>query len=220
MTLEQVKGYLHKQTVGFTLSKAFLIVSNIVTLIVSMLFIAGGGYIISNGQDDITGLTNGLGVGTIIVGIIQALFSFIGLVGAAQEKTVLLKTFVAIYALILIAEIVIGSIAYAERNELNLEPSWNTLANNPIHNSTILMIEQNFQCCGYKDINLNAVPSNCYQVYGYSVPCQQALTHSIDESLEFIGGAGLITGLLQVLLLMVAVVVIKGINKKKNYRSF
>ncbi|KAJ3273573.1 hypothetical protein HDV01_004340 [Terramyces sp. JEL0728] len=186
--------------------------------IVSLLFIAGGGYIISN-DEDITGLTFGLGVGTIVVGILQAVVSFIGLVGAAQEKTVLLKTFVAIYVLILIVEVVIGSVAYAERNELNLEPSWNKLANSQ-NNSTILMIEQQFQCCGFKNITLNAVPANCHQVYGYNVPCQQALTTAIDQSLNFIGGVGLITALLQITLLAVAVVVIKGVHKKNDYRSF
>ena len=46
----------------------------------------GGGYIISNGSGDITGLTDGVATASIVIGAIVSIISFLGCFGAANEK--------------------------------------------------------------------------------------------------------------------------------------
>ncbi|KAJ3306695.1 hypothetical protein HDV03_004326 [Kappamyces sp. JEL0829] len=181
----------------------------------------GGGYIISNGSDDITGLTHGVASASIAIGAIVSIISFLGCFGAANEKGLLLKTYFALLVVLIILEVSVGAAAYAKRNEIpaQLDDAWIYLAQDPVHNSTLLGIEKQFNCCGFSSTVNYAIPTNCEDVYGFHISCQAKLEQSIEGSLNTIGGGGLAIGLIELVGLVFSVIMFRKISRKENAQS-
>jgi hypothetical protein len=81
----------------------------------------GGGYIISNGTEDIIGLSSGIAAASIAIGAIVSIISFLGCFGAANEKGSLLKTYFLLLIILVILEIAVGAAAYAKSDEVPID---------------------------------------------------------------------------------------------------
>ena len=92
--------------------------------------IAVGGIITANTIFDLAELKSGIAAATISIGVIISLISFLGCFGAVNEKGILLKTYFAILAILVVLEIGVGIAAYVQRDQLDqkIGDTWATIA--------------------------------------------------------------------------------------------
>ncbi|KAI8895059.1 Tetraspanin family-domain-containing protein [Globomyces pollinis-pini] len=206
---------------SFVFVKNLLLCINFLSMLAGIIMIAGGGYIVSNNTNDIVGLSSGIAAASIAIGLIVSVVSFLGCFGAANEKGMLLKTYFFFLIILIILEVSVGIAAYAQRDNIDpvLEAAWIEEASNP-NNSQLIRIENLFQCCGYKDSNHYAVPSNCAALYPFYVSgCRKEMTSFFASSLSTIGGAGLVIGMIEIIGLIFSIIMFKKIAQKENAQS-
>jgi hypothetical protein len=76
-----------------------------------------------------------------------------------------------------------------------------------------------FKCCGFSSTTNYAVPPNCVAVYDFKNSCQVALEQQIMNSLNTIGGSGLVIGLIELVGLIFSVIMFRKISRKENAQS-
>ena len=185
-----------------------------------LILIAGGGYITSNSTIDIVGLSGSIAAASIVIGVIISIVSFLGCFGAANEKGMLLKTYFALLVILVILEISVGIAAYGRRDTIPqlAGEAWATTAKGN-NNGTLVQIESLLQCCGYASVTDYAVPENCAQTLGFTVPCKDKLKESLQGSLNSIGGAGIAIGVIEIVGLIFSVIMFRKIAQKENAQN-
>ncbi|KAJ3309822.1 hypothetical protein HDV04_005601 [Boothiomyces sp. JEL0838] len=214
-------------TTSFVFAKNLMLVINFLSMLAGLILIGGGGYIISNNTTDIVGLSSGIASAAIAIGVIVSIVSFLGCFGAANEKGMLLKTYFVLLIILVILEVSIGAAAYAQRDEISgvLETSWVLEVERNPNSTEINNIERLFQCCGYSSPLDHAVPVDCVARYNFAgttaftVGCKDQLQQSLFNSLNTIGGAGIVIGLIEFVGLIFSAVLFRKIAAKENAQS-
>lgn len=110
-------------------------------------------------------------IAMVCLGCFVLLISLFGCLGALRENTCLLKTYFATVLVLLIAQIVVGILAYVYRNKVRdmVSDNWNRLYQNSTDRSlqdAVNQMQSSFQCCGLNNytewLNANlSIPSSC-----------------------------------------------------------
>ncbi|KAI9193688.1 Tetraspanin family-domain-containing protein [Polychytrium aggregatum] len=202
---------------GFMLVKNILLLINFLSMLAGIILICGGCYIQTQApSDDLIGISSGIAVAAIVIGLIVSVVSFLGCFGAANEKGLLLKTYFAILILLIILELGVGIAGYTQRNGVVplLETNWYQQVQN--NNTLILTVEKSFGCCGFHNVTDSPLPTNCAAAYGYTQGCFSSLRDALQGSLSTIGGAGIVIGVIELVGLVFSVFLFIRIAAKEQ----
>lgn len=152
----------------------------------------------------------------IVGGAIVMLIGFIGCFGAmCQNKCLLMTFFVMLFLIlgVLVAGVILFA-AFPDTVEANFKPAFEKVfdewVKNPAANGTIVLIQENLNCCGingevdYTSEN-KTIPASCKDNNGdvYSTGCVKAFRNKFNDILKdapwIIGGIGI--GVLALLLI-------------------
>ncbi|XP_077446508.1 tetraspanin-13b [Stigmatopora argus] len=170
--------------VGFTCSKHSLCALNILYVMVSLLMIgiaAWGKWF---------GLVSSFQVvgGVIGVGVFLFFVALAGLIGAMKHHQVLLFFYMIILFMVFIVQFSVSSACLAinkEQQDHLLEVGWNN------SQSTQKDVEKSLNCCGFRQVDLNATcDATCFPNHS-CLPCADKIQEHADEVLRFAGGTGL-----------------------------
>ncbi|CAG8570480.1 15340_t:CDS:2 [Acaulospora colombiana] len=126
---------------------------------------------------------------------------WIGCYGAADEKIGFLKVYVVLLFLLMVSQIVVGSFAFAYRQDVDyiLDKSWSKAF---LEEPQLLRdVEDYFQCCGF-----NSTKDRVVQPCRYYNPCHEMMKDSLRYSLQTIGIVGVVLGAMELLCLLLAVI--------------
>ncbi|KAK7488844.1 hypothetical protein BaRGS_00019979 [Batillaria attramentaria] len=169
----------------------------------------------------------------IAAGIIIFVVAFIGFCGAWMESQCMLIMFFTVIFIIFAMEIAVGIVGFIYRDDIDEElgtqlreglkeekrwPTWDT-------------IQTEFKCCGVGNATdwyaafdgAQQVPDSCCSYEGcgqrpqlaFGVPgCYQKVLDELDENFYALGVAGIVLGVLQILLLVMTMVLICTIRRK------
>ncbi|KAI9336652.1 Tetraspanin family-domain-containing protein [Zopfochytrium polystomum] len=195
---------------GFMIVKNLLLFINFLALLAGILLLAAGAYlqVSAPSTGDLIHLSTTIAAGSLGVGIVVVVVSFLGCFGAANEKGMLLKTYFGLLCALVVLELGVGGAAYAKRDAVVnvcfvadlVERQWEKLIadNTTASTNTILKIEHTFQCCGYRTPTTLSVPAtDCPLALGYPNPCFSVLQDALRGSLSVIGGAGVGLGVVE-----------------------
>ncbi|KAI9361680.1 Tetraspanin family-domain-containing protein [Zopfochytrium polystomum] len=189
---------------GFMIVKNLLLFINFLALLAGILLIAAGAYlqVSAPSTGDLIHLSTTIAAGSLGVGIVVVVVSFLGCFGAANEKGMMLKTYFGLLCALVVLELGVGGAAYVKRDAVAdlVERQWEKLIadNTTASTNTILQIEHTFQCCGYRTPTTLSVPAtDCPLTLGYPNPCYSVLLDALRSSLSLIGGAGVGLGVVE-----------------------
>ncbi|KAJ3325277.1 Leukocyte surface antigen cd53 [Blyttiomyces sp. JEL0837] len=203
---------------GYMFVKNLLLFINFLSLLAGLILIGGGAFIQANQGDDLIELSSTIAAGSIAVGCIVTIVSFLGCFGAANEKGMLLKTYFGLLLALVVLELGVGIAAYAKRDAVEslLQNAWMKAYNTNTTSSlnSIMEVEKTFQCCGYHKIDEYAVPNDCAVVLGWPRPCYTSVKEALQNSLSTIGGAGVALGVIEFIGLVFSVLLFVKIAQK------
>ncbi|KAJ3114143.1 Leukocyte surface antigen cd53, partial [Nowakowskiella sp. JEL0407] len=186
-----------------------------------IILISGGGYLQSNTtSEDVINLSSPIAIAAIVIGLIITLVSFLGCFGAANEKGLLLKSYFVLLIVLIILEISVGIAAYVKKEEIPtlLEKGWTTsYRTSP---KGIFVVEKMFECCGFHNTTHLAIPPDCPDQYPtWTQSCFEVVTLSLQNSLNTIGGAGIILGVFELAGLIFSLVLFQRIAKRDQQKN-
>lgn len=180
----------------------FVIGVNILSAIAGIGLIGLGIY--SWTQINVTLASSATPITLIITGILVFIVSCFGLFGAISESRKILKIYFAILAILVVAQLAITITAFTSRHgvENTLNSAWQLAYEK--HPRIIRDIEQEFSCCGFKNVTDRAIPKKQFDscitnpYFGFETPCFEELKEAYIEKENFIGGVGTILALIQI----------------------
>lgn len=113
-----------------------------VTQIAGLIFLGGGGYIISNEYIDLAGFSSGIANASVILGLVVTLIAFLGIAGATNQSRLLLRFYFGLVLLLVLLQFSIGVGTFVKRDEIPfvMKQKWiNAAIGNG--NQTIISIE-------------------------------------------------------------------------------
>jgi len=99
-----------------------------------------------------------------------------------------------------------------ENAEITLDEAWQKAYDN--HPSIIRDIEDEYSCCGFKNVEDRAVPKRSPDAcvnspwFGYDRPCLDSLSHSYKSHQTILGVWGIVLAIIQILALISAYILI------------
>ncbi|KAK9707685.1 hypothetical protein K7432_010037 [Basidiobolus ranarum] len=150
----------------------------------------------------------------IATGAFVFVLSFVGGTGAFLEsRKTLLLYFVPLAALVT-TQIVLAIVAYSNRHNVDgyLDKAWQKAYDH--HPKAIRDIEEQYNCCGYRDVLDRAYPKNkkdsCISspFYGYDQACYDALSAAVVEHQGSLASTGIALVVVQLLGLITAFLLI------------
>lgn len=171
---------------GYCCYKFWAVLYAIFYFIVGLLLLAIGSWVISL-KDDYSSINDVLSspsILAVIVGLFMILTALIGLIGAAQERLLLLRIFLGVIIIVFILQVIIGIIAFVYREETigvigkQMEFAVEQYTESDEMKRAVNTVQQKFECCGRRgpsDWDLNdkyncanqtlelscSVPSSC-----------------------------------------------------------
>ncbi|KAI9140147.1 Tetraspanin family-domain-containing protein [Paraphysoderma sedebokerense] len=141
----------------------------------------------------------------VVLGLFVLAVAFFGICGAANESPIFLKVYFSLISILIIAELIIGTIAFTHVGDLDyyLEKSWKT-AYDPKQSqqTTIVTVQNYFKCCGFKSTTDMAIPENCSELKGFTKSCFEIIDTSFTNSLEGLGIGVITLGIIELLCLL------------------
>ena len=203
---------------GVMLVKHILMIITGLSFLSGIFLIGGGSYLLAK-SNLATVSVNSLAGGAVVIGLFIVITSFLGCLGTAKNKGVLLKTYLICLSVLIICELGVGISAYQLGTSNNiqntLENTWRQLyASDPVKN--IKPIQDQFRCCGYLNKTDAAVPGNCAVITRNDMPCMFALLHMLQSNVRIIGGAGVGLAILQILCLLFSVFLFIKLSKGES----
>lgn len=198
----------------------FVIGVNILTAIAGIGLIGLGIY--SGSQINVTLASKATPITLIITGVLVFAVSCVGLFGAITENRKILKMYFTTLAILVVAQLAFTITAFTSRHgvENTLESAWQLAYEK--HPRIIRDIEQEFSCCGFKNITDRAIPkkkldsciTNPY--FGYDTPCFEELKEAYIENENIIGGVGAILALIQISALIFTFILINHLPNDRE----
>lgn len=180
---------------GFVFIKNILVFVNFLAMLGGVLMMAYGIQILYSRGDMF--LMGSVATTGIILGVLTAFVSFLGCCGATNEKGILLKIYFALLMVLVVLQIVAGSVAAATKVSSLSDNVWTTMYNK--NDSSILSVEYRFQCCGFTSVTDRAVPSNCVSELGFTVSCYNTIMYTLKSNVGSLAAAALTLGLVQLM---------------------
>ncbi|XP_061123285.1 tetraspanin-13b isoform X2 [Syngnathus typhle] len=126
--------------------------------------------------------------GVIGVGVFLFFVALAGLIGAVKHHQVLLFFYMIVLFMVFIVQFSVSSACLAinkEQQDHLLEVGWNN------SRSTQKDVEKTLNCCGFRQVDLNATcRAACFPNHS-CLPCADKIQEHADEVLRFVGGTGL-----------------------------
>jgi len=193
--------------------RILLMILNFLFLLSGVLLIALGSYALTQYVEGIS--ETNLTIGLIVLGCLITVVSLFGCCGASTENRGLLKAYFTFVFLFMIAQIVIGILAYVYRSDISQYASdnWTNLSSTGKQD-----IEKAFKCCGWANTTDRADPADCSTnaEYSFEVGCEQAVIDSINNNLYVIGATAISIGVLELLVAIFACCLIQRIPTKEE----
>jgi hypothetical protein len=182
--------------------KLFVIVLNVVTALAGLSLIVFGIYALY--RSELVLYSKSIPVTMIISGSLVFLISFVGCFGAEMEHRTTLMTYFGAFLLIVLAQVIVTIYAFSNTDKIDdtLDNAWQRAYEH--RPKAIRTIEDEFSCCGYRNIYDRAVPNNCSQSpsYGYETSCYTQLMEAYKNNQTTIGVVGGLLGFLQIVALL------------------
>jgi len=182
--------------------KLFVIVLNIIAALAGLALVAFG--IFALYRSELVLYTKSIPVTLIISGLIVFLISFVGCFGAEMEDKRVLMVYFGAFLLVVLAQVIVTIYAFSNTDKLDdtLDKAWERSYDH--HPKAIRTIEDEFSCCGYRNLYDRAVPANCTKSpsYGYETSCYTQLMEAYRNNQTTIGVVGGLLGFLQVVALL------------------
>jgi len=151
-------------------------------------------------------------VAIIILGIFVFLVSITGCCGAFAENKPILIVYFVILSILVIGQVTIMIVILVDRanTEITLDQAWQKAYDS--RPSIIRDIEDEYSCCGLKNITDRAIPKGspeaCHNIFGYNRPCLDSLSHSYKKHRMTLGIWSFILAIIQILALISAYILI------------
>ncbi|CAG8548186.1 7187_t:CDS:2 [Ambispora leptoticha] len=222
-------NYLRQNTVQISVSAArtFVILTNTLTLLVGLILGSIGIYGLYS--PDVRLYSSAIPLATIIIGLLVFIISIIGCCGAVWENRPVLTSYFVILLVLVILQVIAAVLALSDSHNVEsvLDKAWQAAYDS--HPKLIRDIEDEYSCCGFKDVLDRAVPkrtpSACVDSswFGYDIPCYDSLYRSYKHHQTTLGVWGIILAIVQFLALGFAYILITCLPKdselEREYRS-
>ncbi|KAI9190334.1 hypothetical protein H9P43_001770 [Blastocladiella emersonii ATCC 22665] len=172
---------------------------NVLSLVSSVGFFAVGIYGYSDSS--VVGIvSSSLPLACIILGIIVALISLIGVFSVANESALFIRVYFALLLLLILAEIIIGGVAFSHKDnvELYLTQAWTNAYKTD--KSTIARLQGFFGCCGFRTVDDMAVRDKCMTM----VPCYTKVKQQFLTGLNTMATVAVTLGVIELFCLLAA----------------
>jgi len=182
--------------------KLFVIVLNILTALAGLALVVFGIYALY--RSELVLYSKSVPVTLIVSGSIVFLISFVGCFGAEMEHRKTLMTYFGALLVVVLAQVIVTIYAFSNTDKIDntVDKAWQRAYDH--RPKAIRTIEDEFSCCGYRNVYDRAVPNNCSESpsYGYDVSCYTQLTEAYRHNQTTIGVVGGLLGFLQILALL------------------
>ncbi|KAG9304089.1 hypothetical protein G9A89_005999 [Geosiphon pyriformis] len=207
--------------------RTFVILTNTLTLIAGLILVGIGIYGIAS--PDVRLYSNIIPLATIIVGVLVFLISIVGCCGAVWENRTVLKGYFIILLILVLLQLIVVIISLIDTQNIEsiLNKGWQTAYDK--HPKVIRDIEDEYSCCGFKDVHDRAIPKRSPEActespwFGYKTSCYQSLYDSYKRHQTALGIWGIILAVIQVLALVFAFILIRRLpddeERERDYRS-
>jgi len=200
------KGAANETT--FRSMKFFVVLLNIITAFVGLALVIFGIYAFY--RSEFVLYSKAIPTTMVIVGLLVFLISFVGCLGAEMENRPMLMVNFSVLLVLVLAQAITTIFTFSNTDKVDesLEQAWQrAYLNRP---KLIRRIEDEYSCCGYRNIYDHAVPDNCASnpYYGYEVSCFTQLLDAYRSNQTSIGVAGAVIGIVQIVALLAALAMI------------
>jgi len=182
--------------------KLFVIVLNILTALAGLALVVFGIYALY--RSELVLYSKSVPVTLIVSGSIVFLISFVGCFGAEMENRTTLMAYFGAFLLVVLAQVIVTIYAFSNTDKIDdtIDKAWQRAYDH--RPKLIRTIEDEFSCCGYRNIYDRAVPNNCTSSpsYGYDVSCYTQLMDAYRNNQTNIGVVGGLLGFLQIVALL------------------
>jgi hypothetical protein len=192
----------------FRSMKFFVVIFNIITALVGLALVIFGIYAFYRSELALYSKT--IPTTMVIIGILVFLVSFVGCLGAEMENRPMLMLNFSILLVLVLAQAITTIFTFSNTDKVDesLEQAWmRAYMHRP---KLIRRIEDEYSCCGYRNIYDHAVPDNCSAnpYYGYEVSCFTQLLGAYKSNQTSIGVVGALIGIVQIVALLAALAMI------------
>jgi len=192
----------------FRSMKFFVVILNIITAFVGLALVIFGIYAFY--RSEFVLYSKAIPTTMIIIGLFVFLVSFVGCLGAEMENRPMLMANFSILLVLVLAQAITAIFTFSNTDKVDesVEQAWLRAYLN--HPKLIRRIEDEYSCCGYRNIYDHAVPDNCSSnpFYGYEVSCFTQLLDAYRSNQTSIGVAGALIGIVQIVALLAALAMI------------
>ncbi|CAG8650962.1 11135_t:CDS:2 [Funneliformis caledonium] len=197
-------------TLTLSSGRGFMIFANTLTTIAGLILIGLGLYGVFSSEVRL--YSSEIPIATIVLGFLVLLISITGCCGAFVENRPIL--YFIMLLILIIAQIIIAIVVLADRANVEdiLNNAWQKAYDD--HPSIIRDIEDEYSCCGFKNITDRAVPKSSPDAcvnspwFGYDRPCLENLSRAYRSHNTMLGVLGIILAIIQILALISAYILI------------
>lgn len=152
-----------------------------------------------------------VGVGVIVLGSFIFLISGLGIYGVLRKNVFILNIYLVIAGFLVFIQLGAGIALFVLRSKV---PGWldSTLASfwdNPDNFDNVIIFQNQFKCCGYKELNIPAHDPSC----SFNVTCKDKANDWIRKSMLNIGISVFAVYFLQTMALISSLMVKRSIAK-------
>jgi hypothetical protein len=173
--------------------------------------------------------SDGVPMATILVGVFVVFVSIIGCCGAVWEHKPTLLVYFTILLVLIVFQFIAAAVTLADTKNIDyiLDSAWQNAYDH--HPKVIREIEDEYACCGFRNITDRAVPKYpadaCTKSdwFGYKTPCFDNLYDAYRRHQQTFGIWGIVLALIQIFALLFAYVLIKFLpspdQRERQYLS-
>ncbi|XP_042360286.1 CD9 antigen isoform X2 [Plectropomus leopardus] len=161
----------------------------------------------------------------IALGSVMLIVVVFGDYGACNEKRCSLQVFSALLTILILAEVVVGVLAYTKRDEVglnlaefysNMYTLYVTSGGDPFIRVTLTFIHNTLDCCGVTGIKLVEVVRQTCPSGFFQASCPATIITFFDSKAQLVMGLFLGTGALLIIALVCTIILLKQTKRNEQ----